>query len=104
METLRCLYGQEVTASCMDGGRCAHLEDCRAKENKGVEHRPNIEAIRGGYSAKGIQPWPIARFTSLTHQFGHKSEEGPAGRGAFLWVPIEASGVGFEPRTFKRWA
>jgi hypothetical protein len=49
----------------VDSGRCAHLENLRQKENTGGKHCPIPETNRGGYSAKGVQPWGVPRFSCL---------------------------------------
>jgi hypothetical protein len=61
----RCLDGQEIKASRMDSGRCAHLENRRKKEDAGGKHCPNLEAIRRGYAAKGLQPGTVPGFAGL---------------------------------------
>jgi hypothetical protein len=45
-----------------------HIEDNGTKENTGGEHRPNPEADRRRYSAKGVQSWVIARLAFVIRQ------------------------------------
>ena len=61
----RCLDGQKIKTSDVDSGRCAHLENLRQKEDTSIKHCSLPKTIRGGYSAKGLQPWAVPRFTSL---------------------------------------
>jgi hypothetical protein len=61
----RCLDGQKIKTSDVDSGRCAHLENLRQKEDTSIKHCSLPKTIRGGYSAKGVQPWAVPRFTSL---------------------------------------
>jgi hypothetical protein len=61
----RCLDGQKIKTSDVDSGRCAHLENLRQKEDTSIKHCSIPETNRGGYSAKGLQPWAVPRFTSL---------------------------------------
>jgi hypothetical protein len=58
--------GQEIKTSDVDSGRCAHLESGRQKEDTSDKHCPIFKTNRGGYSAKGIQPGGVPRFSSLT--------------------------------------
>jgi hypothetical protein len=65
--------GQEIKTSDVDTGRCAHLESRRQKEDTSDKHCPIPETNRGGYSAKGVQPWGLPRFSSVIRvQFGHR--------------------------------
>ena len=45
-----------------------HTEDDGPKENAGGEHRPELKAHRGRYSAEGFQSWVIARLAFLIRQ------------------------------------
>jgi hypothetical protein len=56
--------GQKLKATLVDNIRRAYTEDACAKENPSGENRSDPEANRRCYSAKGVQPWTIARFTS----------------------------------------
>jgi hypothetical protein len=62
----RCLDGQKVKTPGVDSGRCAHLESRRQKEDPSDKHRPIPKTKRRGYSAKGIQPWGVPRFSGVT--------------------------------------
>jgi hypothetical protein len=55
---------QKLKATLVDKIRRAHTEDTCAKENPSGENRSDSEAHRRCYSAKGVQPGIVARFTS----------------------------------------
>ena len=61
----RWLDGQKVKTSGVDSGRCSHLENRRQKENTSTKHCSISKANRGRYSAKGIQPGAVPRFSRL---------------------------------------
>ena len=61
----RCLDGQKIKASGVDGGRCAHVESRRQKEDTSIEYCPILKTNRGSYSPKGVQPWGVPRFSRL---------------------------------------
>ena len=76
--------GQKLKATLVDNIRRAHTEDTRAKENPSGENCSDFEAHRRCYSAKGVQPWIIARFTSSLNNGSNLRKRSPASRGAFL--------------------
>ena len=78
----------------MDNIRRARTEDTCAKENSSGENRPDPEAHRRCYSAKGVQSRIIAQFTS-TGLIGGSSlhRRSPASGGAFLMVQLSRSGM-----------
>ena len=70
--------GPKLKATLVDNIRRAHTEDTRAKENPSGENCSDSEAHRRCYSAKGVQPWIIARFTSsLNNGFSLRREAPP---------------------------
>jgi hypothetical protein len=62
----------------VDTGRCAQLESRRQKEDASIKHCPIPKANRGSYSAKGIQPWSVPRFSSLMLGLFGSQELSPA--------------------------
>jgi len=86
--------GQKLKATLVDNIRRAYTEDACAKENPSGENRSDPEAHRRCYSAKGVQPWIIARFTSTGLISGSSlHRRSPAGGGAFLMVQLSRSGM-----------
>ena len=78
----------------MDNIRRARTEDTCAKENPSGENRSDFEAHRRCYSAKGIQYWIIAQFTSTGLISGSSlHRRSPASGGAFLMVQLSRSGM-----------
>src|SRR4029077_8028842 len=78
--------GQKLKATLVDNLRRAHTEDTRAKENPSGENCSDSEAHRRCYSAKGVQPWIIARFTSSLNNGSSLRKRSPASCGVFLMV------------------
>ena len=76
--------GPKLKATLVDNLRRAHTEDTRAKENPSGENCSDSEAHRRCYSAKGVQPWIIARFTSSLNNRSSLRKRSPASCGAFL--------------------
>jgi hypothetical protein len=56
---------QEIETPRVDISRCSQFEDARKKENTGGKHRPDPQADRGCYPAKGIQSRIVTRLASL---------------------------------------
>jgi len=81
-----CENGQKLKATLVDNIRRARTEDACAKENPSGENRSDSEAHRRCYSAKGVQPWIIARFTSSLNNGSSLRKRSPASCGAFLMV------------------
>ena len=86
--------GQKLKATLVNNVRRGRTEDTCAKENPSGENRPDSEAHRRCYSAKGVQPWIIARFTSTGLISGSSlHRRSPASGGAFLMVQLSRSGM-----------
>ena len=83
--------GQKLKATLVDNIRRAYTEDACAKENPSGENRSDPEAHRRCYSAKGVQPWIIARFTSGLIS-GSASQEKPRQWRGFFDGPVEPKG------------
>jgi hypothetical protein len=85
--------GQKLKATLVDNIRRAYTEDACAKENPSGENRSDPEAHRRCYSAKGVQPWIIARFTSGLISGSSLHKRSPASGGAFLMVQLSRRGM-----------
>jgi hypothetical protein len=62
----RLLDGQELETSFVDASTGSDVEDPCEEEDKGGEHRQDVEANRGRDAAKGVQSRIITRFSGLT--------------------------------------
>ena len=72
----------------MDDFRRAHTEVTCAKENPSAENRSDFETHRRCYSAKSVQSWIIARFTSTGLKGVQPSPEKPGQWQGFLVVQL----------------
>jgi hypothetical protein len=89
-----CENGQKLKATLVNNIRRARTEDTCANENPSGENRSDSEAHRRCYSAKAVQPWIIARFTSaglISRSSLHRRSA--ASGGAFLMVQLSRSGM-----------
>jgi len=75
--------GQKLKATLVDNIRRAYTEDACAKENPSGENRSDPEAHRRCYSAKGVQPWIMLRFTSGLISGSSFTREAPPVAGLF---------------------